>query len=357
MIVPYVKLNINKNYGQTFSNNKRSIITPNFTDSSNISFGYNIAFKNYSLPCPTCGKKMMNYKLFTKFEKQISAAKNTKEILDIISNYGKYLRGTEQKCLNLLKWKNQLSPNANLQELIIELAPTHLKSLKNEQLQNIESIKKISGTLPLKLKIKFNSINKQAEKIILNDDIKSPFKRKSWIDNIFELTEQISNKKLADQIYQKAMRFPNSENNINAFIIKYSRRDSLEIAKRFLINSIVSIDHIQPKSNAGDSNWMNYIPKCRGCNSSEGKTTFYRRVKDKPEIIKNTQIFMDRVIGLINAGKKVMEEFYDYPMIITNKLKDLSKNPKTKESLINLDISHLKSKEWINTNKNKHKKH
>lgn len=334
--------------------NKSIILNQNF---NTISFGYNLAFKNYTLPCPTCGKKMMSYKLFTKFEKQILIAKNTKETLDIISNYGKYLHKTEKECLNILKKQNQIFPKFNLQELLLSLEPEHSKMLTKIQLGILHDINNLSRSLPFKHKIKLIRTNYQAKKMILqNKNNYNTFKRKIWLNNISGLTENINNKTLTNKIHQKALSFPKSGNNISAFILKYSQRDSIEIAKRFLSNSIVSIDHIVPKSKNGKKNWTNYIPKCRDCNSSEGDLFFYKRIINNPEIIKNIQIFFDKIIGMINAGKKVMDNYYNYPLVLANKFKELSKDPRTNESLVNIDISHLKSKEWIKEHKKSHAK-
>ena len=67
----------------------------------------------------------------------------------------------------------------------------------------------------------------------------------------------------------------------------------------------------------------------------------------------NAQVAMDRIIGLINAGRKRMEGFYGYPKIIADKFEENTKGPDNSKSLIVLDISNLKSPEWIETQKDR----
>lgn len=324
--------------------------------SNQLTFGYSLPFKNYKLICFNCGKPMISHKVYKNYVKKINS-KTAKEILQILNAYKKYLRPIEKECHTILSEECKKAPNADLQVLLINLAPKHMEKLENIQFKMLNKLDKLSNKLPKEKAEELKKLNQEAREIILKGNSKKePFKRKIWIENIYELSESLEDKKLADKIYQLAENFPTSNNNVSAFIIKYSRRSPREIAERFLSEAQVSTDHFDAHKNGGASHWTNYISKDRGCNSTEGKMTPYRRARRFPATSGNAQKAMDRIIGLINAGRKRMKGFYEYPKIIADKYRESTKIPNTDKSLINLDISKLKSKEEIEAQIAKNKK-
>lgn len=332
---------------------KSNAIRPNHQTS----FGYSLPFKNYKLICFRCGKPMISHKVYKNYVKKITS-KTAKETLQILTSYKKYLRPVEKECHSILSKECGKTPNADLQELLIGLEPEHINKLKDEQFKILNKLDELSNKLPEEKEEELKTLNQEAREIILNGNSKNePFKRKIWIENIYKLSESLENKKLADKIYQLAENFPNSNNNVSAFIIKYSRRSHREIGERFLSETQISTDHFDAHKNGGASHWTNYVSKDRGCNSNEGKMTPYKRARRFPATASNAQKAMDRIIGLINAGRKKMAGFYEYPKIIADKYRESTKIPNSDKSLVNLDISKLKSKEEIDAQiaKNKQK--
>lgn len=330
---------------KTNSNNQKSV---------NVTFGYSLPFKNMHLRCFKCGEYMVAGKIVRKFSKQ-DFTKDAQDALNKISSYKKFMQKTEKKCLETLIEENKKFNENNLQALLIRIRPTYMEQLKKEQYQILDKIDEFCDVLPVPENVRLEKINMEAREIMSCEKReKGPFKRKIWLENIYELTEKMQDRELADKIYQTAVSFPTAHDNVSAFIIKYSRQDSQKIGVRFLSEAEVSIDHFEAYDLGGESDWKNYVPKHRSCNSHEGNKTPYRRVKDDPQSIKNAQKAMDRIIGLINAGRKRLEEFYDYPQIIAKKFVDTTQNPNNSgDSFVKLDISKLKNKEDIEKNKQK----
>ena len=350
MIIPSIKLG-KRELGQigVYNNdsNRKNCHAGAPLQSDSVSFGYNIRFKNCDIPCSSCGGKMITSKLYKKFTERI-VSKSTKEILNIIAEYRKYLRPTEKACLEILRKENKLNPDADLNELLIGLSPKFLASLKIEQFRVLDKIDNLGTKLPLEEQKTLKHLNNNAKSIISGRRHGAGnFKRKIWLDNIFNFVQTLPNQQLAREIYQTADSFPTSENSVNAFIVKYLRREPMEIARRFLIDNIVSVDHILAKGLGGESHWDNYVLKCRGCNSREGHDTPLERVQKNPHMPKHSQKSMDKIIGFINAGGKKFGRLYNYPKVIAEKYHELTQCPKTGKSLIKLDISGLKPKGWI----------
>lgn len=339
---PYGEQNSGINYRKPFAHDT-------------VTFGYSLPFKNSNLTCFTCGGKLMTSKMFAKI-KAHDLSGSAKEALNFLSKYKRYLRRAEKDCFGIMQKEAAINPNINLQQILQKIYPSHIELLQKTQLKVINKVNTFSSQLPHEMGLKLKKINKSAREIILNEKIdKGNFKRKVWVDNIYNLVENLENRDLADQIYQIAESFPSSHNNAHAFIVKYSRRSSQEIGERLYSETPVSIDHLDPHGLGGASHWSNYAPKDRGCNSTEGRTSMYRRAQAAPQMAKNVQKGMDRIIGLINAGKRRMDGFYDYPKTIADKYREGTKIPGTGKSLINIDISHLKSKEWVEGQQNKRK--
>mgnify|MGYP001809703799 CR=1 FL=1 len=350
MIIPSIRFN-KRDFGQlgVYNNdsNTKNCHAYALPQMDSVSFGYKLRFKNFNIPCSSCGGQMMSAKSYKKFTERI-VGKSTKEILNIIASYGKYLRPTEKACLEILKKENKLNPDADLKELLIGLSPEFLKSLTIEQFKVLDKIDKLGTKLPFEEQKALKHLNNNARNIISGRRHGAGnFKRKIWLDNIFNFVQTLPNQQLSREIYKTADSFPTSENSVNAFIVKYSRREPTEIARRFLIDTIVSVDHILAKHLGGESHWNNYVLKCRGCNSHEGHDTPLERVQKNPHIHEHSQKSMDRIIEFINAGSRKMRGFYEYPRIIAEKYHELTQCPKTGESLIKLDISGLKPQGWI----------
>ena len=60
---------------------------------------------------------------------------------------------------------------------------------------------------------------------------------------------------------------PNTHTNVDAFVIKYSRKSSKEIMTRLLEPRQATIEHLKPVSHGGGNEMSNIVLACKDCNS------------------------------------------------------------------------------------------
>lgn len=235
-------------------------------------------------------------------------------------------------------------------ENLINIETCHSKAKRNKKLQSLKKIEKQKINILKKLDtLRLSSIlryNQELEKLLVmagsqinGIPIISPFNRKSFIHDLQQITDTIENKKLAHKMVQKAIQLPTSHNNISAFIVKYANSSSEKIGYSLLSGSIGNIEHLQPFVKGGKDCLENYGISCEYTNSDRGFKSMAQQLIQHPEIYKNCQKQVDRLIELYNCGifKKVgLSKFY-----IINFVRKMYKlSPQNKP--LTLDLSKLK---------------
>lgn len=304
-----------------------------FTSNKNYKALFNTVL-NMENVCPCCGKHMLPKITYRKIFKPTNLSKNSKEVIKIIRKYEAFMPEPEKTCFIMLKKQSKNQGHKSLNHLLREFRQSSLKKLQQSEFEVIDEIEKLAMNLSEESKSRVSKITQIARAVITKDDPENQFKRKKFIWHIAAVRDQIPEKELGDKLVKEAEKLKTSENDLNAFIVKYSNRTSTELAQRLVSKSVATIEHTKPQSKGGQDLLGNFLSECAGCNNSRGDKPLDEWIeKSHPEMLKNIQKHIDKIIRKINEGK--LEGFETYPLEISETLSGESKG------LIKLDISKL----------------
>ena len=107
-----------------------------------------------------------------------------------------------------------------------------------------------------------------AEKTILHKPVKIKFSNKAFRYDLKEALEGMPNKELEDKIAAVVKRLPTTRTSVNAFITKHELAASDAIGYDMLRPSIVTIEHMHPRSEKGPNELWNYALACERDNNN-----------------------------------------------------------------------------------------
>lgn len=292
-------------------------------------------YKMNDIPCPCCGRIMVPISVFSARLTEKVLSGSSKKAIRVLSKFKKNMHKTENLCFKKIKESSEKSPNKTLNQIVNGFREKSRKHLNANQFKTLKEIDELGKELSVESEQKLRELTDRSRFLILTDQPDNFFKRKTFIKKIFKLTEEFPEKEIGEKIYKKSLELNTSENDINAFMVKYSQRSSSEIGQRLVSKSVSTIEHIKPQADNGENCVKNYILECAGCNNSRNETPLDEWIKNAhPEMTKNTQKHMDIIIDLINKNK--VKDFVFYPAQVAQTLETESKG------LIKLDISRLK---------------
>lgn len=159
--------------------------------------------------------------------------------------------------------------------------------LKRSILSGHEALEQLFETSKSKL---------NAEKVLI------PFGRKAFIYDLSQIIKDCDDSNLKETFMKIAEKLPTSRDSIAAYITKYAKEPSEKTIFCLIWPSIASIEHIQPKSCGGKNELANYAAACASENSDRSNAPFAEWIKKYPNINKNCQKFIDRLIKYARMG-------------------------------------------------------
>jgi hypothetical protein len=311
---------------------------PIFSRTQKVSFGYSFEFKNFKgLPCPCCGKTMTTPDEANAFYRETATASGEKLISGLVK-FQDRLPETEQKVLSALIEAAKKHPEQDLQQLLSSIKPEKIQNLEGRQKKILSEISllanNLQGSTAKNIKKNIGKINN----IILNGRNNEPFKRKTMLKGFSDIKDRETNYKnllVLEKIMKKAEEMPSSTTDADAFVAKYSRRSSLEIANKLIEPSTATAEHIKPHSEGGADDPQNFLAECKRCNNDRATTSYADWLEIHPEMKQNAQTYMDTIIDRISSGE--IKGYDYYPQAVKKAVYIES------EHLIDLDISKSKT--------------
>ena len=301
------------------------------------------AILNMENICPSCGIKMIPQDIFLEtFSKEATPTK-TKESLKLLRKFRRNMHPIEKGVYKLLRKENRRGKYETVDKILQKIRPRHLEKLQSSEFKILDEIESLGEGLSVKSKIMLLNYTKNARIIISDDNKINQFKRKRFILNMEKVKNNIPEKDIGEKIYQTSIKINTSENDINAFVVKYSARTNREIVQRLVCKSVSTIEHTKPQSLGGEDLIKNFLSECEHCNSERHHTDLDEWIRIMPQMIKNIQKHMNKIIKYINRG--LLKGFETYPIDIGKTLKTESKE------LIKLDTSRLRVKKGTETEK------
>lgn len=297
-----------------------------------------LAYRN--VPCPYSSILMIPNAVANKVLTQENLSKPIASAIKYLEPFANRMFPVEKQCFDILKQAAKEQPQMRIQEILVKLKGNSLEHLKNSQFDILDRIDNIGLGLSDDSFDELIRITDQTREVIFSDSYTKGFKRKTAIRQFDEFRKNLpeEEKTIGDEIYNCSKEFINSENSLDAFIAKYSRRTSREIGQRLVSKSFATLEHVHPQSQHFDGTEINrpgnWLVASAGYNNGRGDEAFDKYVRKRPEIIQYIQKHLDRVIDLNNSG-----QIYDYEEY----LKDIAETLKVEsKGLVNPDISRLK---------------
>ena len=284
------------------------------------------------IPCPACGKKMLNQTKFNQIAEEL-ASHTPDQYLDCLGKYTEYMRPVEESVYNELYKLSQKEGNSkDIRTLLVSLRNRKLPILQDTQMRLIKKMRALAKSLPEdERSVLLNKIE-GLQQVVKKNNTTAPFRRKIMIDRISKVS--IRNQKKYEKLQSLAKSFPTSSDMNSAWIVKYSGKNkqnedwaSYDIALRFLSSSIANTDHIiayDIESNHDDIS--NYLSMHSACNSQKGNKPFLQWLnEDKSNRLKYLQDYFEKVNDLIKTKKISKKKYKHYVAYATQTIFEASK--------------------------------
>lgn len=298
---------------------------PDFYKSDLISFGtlsadYSKRFKKYALdgteypksikvlkdlhdvPCVYCGQPVLTNKERKRFVREISP-KSGEELIHILKSpeVRKYLRNNKPNIAESICRYAKLHPKLDLQQILRGLVPNYVNQLEMDQIYVLSSINKkfLKRLESYEAQYKLKNFIDNAYMWIKLQNSDYPFKRKAFIEDLKCLLEDndFNDKVLAREILNEALKMPKSFENESAFIVKYSRRASSEIAWQLFYEAASTIEHVKPQSENGQTVMSNLAIADAYCNNYKRRSIPMDEFYEKhPNMKKSIEKNLDRML-------------------------------------------------------------
>lgn len=248
---------------------------------------------------------MISQKKFKHFQNKAHKRLNAESMNNLMNGYVEHMFPSELEVFELLKESTRAAKRQNKSsgltytDILQEHLPNAKARLINEQFNVTDNIRDYSKHNLSK--VDQQHVNKYLD--IIDDDIcNDRFRIKISIDMLRNLYDEIPDKSAVDHIIRLSHDFPNTATNPDAFIVKYANKSHEEIAELLISPAQISIEHIKPSSEHGESKGANYLAASKRMNNYRSSTPLDEVIERYPNIPKQTQRYMDDLIAKINRG-------------------------------------------------------
>ena len=302
----------------------------------------------YDIPCPVCGHIMLDLDKYNAFEEKIMSTTDPTKILKYIGELEKYLHPIEAKIFDMMKTDNLKNPKETLHDMLKSRLADSESKIVALQTQILGNIGLFSHNLKTKERKEVQNLLNETFARIIDPRETSRFSRKIFLtkiknifipehlranlklkfieefDSMYKGTEYYTeenkadyiNKQLAytienwiytseqDKIIEEAVKMPKAYNNIDAFIVKYAKRDykranpDQKIALRMLSNSLATVEHIKAQNSRGETKPGNLSLECACDNNRRNSDNIIEQISENPLMPFNYKKYMKRLCQL-----------------------------------------------------------
>lgn len=253
---------------------------------------------NCGLPCPICGKNLVPLNKLN--EPAVDA-------LEIFAPHVDEMSSINRIIYNKLSELAPLHPQKNIQDLLKMLHKKAEKDLVREQVNVLNELFILTNDIP-KNKIKeLRELINETKNILFKNtkDKNRRFKRKSALSRFDDFALTLENDKTRVKLMSTIRALPTSENNKNAFIVKYTTRSPEEIGMKLYNKDFGTMEHITPESEGGKV----VIWGCSEDNGERGNIPIPKQLAQKPQMKENLQKHINRLIEIYydNSGSPYLQ--------------------------------------------------
>lgn len=265
-----------------------------------------------NITCPYRGIKIISQDATKSFEKELVYVKTAFDAVQLLSIYKKHFLKTERELFAIFQNFALLNPDDDLQNCLQMINTNCLTKLKLEEFKVLDDVDVLSRKLSAHTALKLRAKTTKCRQIILSDSTRDTFKRKIFLNSLEEIMPNENEKEIFSEIKNKALFLPTSESSKNAFVVKYSKRNQIEITRRLFIASTGSIEHIIPYSEGGVNSMGNFLLTCASGNRYRENMSLVNYTKRFTRIPQYCQKYIDDIIEVIHMGGLKGNETYPY---------------------------------------------
>lgn len=301
--------------------------------------GYADRFK-----CAYSGKPLISKPKAKEIYQKLEKRPNAQSAINLLQHMQKYMHDIESIVFDIL-CESSHKNKRDFQDILQELAPQSLERLKLKQFDILNSTNRIIETLSEPV----------AQQVIIARDIaltkmqNGTFGRKEPLERIKAIKAKGKDLQQIIKIYRKWYGLPSSSKDLDAFIVQYSKKSHLQIAKRLISSAVASVEHVKPHSRGGGSDLSNLVLVSAQFNNARSSMPLWEYMMLNPEIdiAGNLQKYMDEVIKEIHNPKSGLAPRGTYP----EKIKDVVKKETNSIVTLNTDELHLTRNQMREINK------
>lgn len=176
----------------------------------------------------------------------------------------------------------------------------------NKDVVRIAIIEKMRETADLKGYKKLEKLCAENIGMLEGIPVHVAFSNKAFVYDLDKLLEKMPDKELKQKMMDIAMNLPTSSRNADALILKFRDADPNIIGDRLFNPSLVSIEHLLPRSKGGPSTIANVALAKKQINSDLQNYPLWQKLQTYP--LKNQQKYVNNLAKLVARGKMKYED-------------------------------------------------
>lgn len=240
-------------------------------------------------------------------------------IVDEIDTLNPDFQKTEASIFRDLKILSKLYPAETIHNILNkpEIKEHYLVKLQKKQNSRLKKVTPLIQQLSPECAPKAEIALNESFRIFNTESMDIMHKRTRVIEKFQTAFNDIDNsndKEIAKLIMRRLEKLPDSKNDVNAFMVKYSRKSENAIPKILIERLRNTNDHVKPehrKGDAGQSSKKNYLNLCGKCNHERKTDSYSEIIQKNPQMLENTQRQIDEIIEYINKG--ILTEYDTWP--------------------------------------------
>lgn len=257
---------------------------------------------NYHIPCLCCGMEMLHPDIYMELMHVEALGNRAIEAIPILEPFEKIMHPVERQVFNMFKSMAVKYPDKNFKELLLMKKDVHELALVKIQSVIFNKISFYRRILPKKTARDLRKLMIKTNDIIFDPAPHKPFSRRIFIHKIKNITKNIENQKIKNEIIEIARRLPRSSDEVCAFVVKNARKRPEIIALNLIHPSVGTFEHLLPKCMKGMNNSLNFALECSYCNNSRHHYPIAEQIEENPYMPQNAQIQADKLISLYKKG-------------------------------------------------------
>ncbi len=260
--------------------------------------------------CAYTGLPMISKSKAKTIYEKLEKRPNAQSAINLLQHLQGYMHEIESIVFDIFKASSHKNKR-DFQDILLELAPKSLERLKLRQFDVLNSTNKLLPTLSEPVREQVIAVRNEALTKMEN----GTFGRKEPLEKIKAIKAKGRDLVQIIKIYRKWYGLPASSNDLDAFIVSYSKRPHLQIAKRLISSAVASVEHVKPHSRGGGSSLSNLVLVSAQFNNSRSSMPLWEYIMLNPQIdfAANLQNYMNEVIKEIHDKKSPFSGRGYYP--------------------------------------------